>query len=59
MERSMTDTKTPTEAQVLDALGRTETVAQAARLLGISERTLYRRMDAFGIKRRVTFDRAA
>jgi transcriptional regulator of acetoin/glycerol metabolism len=53
------DSKTPTEAQVLDALGRTETVAQAAQLLGISERTLYRRMDAFGIKRRVTFDRAA
>jgi len=34
----------------MDALARTETVDEAARLLGISVRTFYRRMDAFGIK---------
>ena len=56
----MQTTKTPTAQQVLDALARTETVAEAARDLGISERTLYRRMDAFGIKvRRVPTQEAA
>lgn len=53
-------TPKPTAEQVQAALEATETVAQAARLLGISERTLYRRMDDFGIKvRRVVLRDAA
>lgn len=56
----MTDTKQPTAQQVMDALAQTETVADAARLLQVSERTLYRRMEHFGIKvRRVPVQDAA
>ena len=56
----MTHAKQPTAQQVMDALARTETVAEAAKDLGISERTLYRRMDHFGIKvRRVPTQEAA
>jgi transcriptional regulator of acetoin/glycerol metabolism len=56
----MADTKAPTAEQVMDALARGGTVAKAAALLGLSERTLYRRMDGFGIKvRRVPIQEAA
>ena len=56
----MQDAKQPTAEQVMAALAETETVAEAAHLLGVSERTLYRRMDHFGIKvRRVPTREAA
>lgn len=45
----MTDAKQPTAEQVMDALAATQTVAEAAKRLGMSERTLYRRMEHFGI----------
>lgn len=47
----MTGTK-PSADEVLRALESTVTVADAARLLGISERTLYRRMGDYQIRLR-------
>lgn len=45
----MTEAK-PTAKQILAALEQAGTVAAAAQLLGLSERTLYRRMGVFGIR---------
>ena len=57
---SAMNTKVPNAEQVMDALARGGTVAKAAALLGLSERTLYRRMEGFGIKvRRVPVQDAA
>lgn len=51
---------TPTREQVLVALENTSSVAAAAQLLGISERTMYRRMREYGIRtRRVVHQEAA
>lgn len=57
----MTEAKPLSAQQVLDALAATRTVKEAAAQLGISERTLYRRMDDFGIrvKRHAVLDAAA
>lgn len=56
----MTDAKALTAEQVIAALDRHGTVAAAARELGISERTLYRRMRDLGVRvRRVPVQEAA
>jgi transcriptional regulator of acetoin/glycerol metabolism len=53
-------TKQPTAEQVMKALTSQGTVAEAAKALGMSERTLYRRMKHFGINvRRVPVKDAA
>jgi len=44
--------KALTADQILAALEAKGTVAKAAAALGVSERTLYRRMDSFGIRQR-------
>lgn len=41
-----------TADQILAALRANGTVLEAAKALGVSERTLYRRMDDFGIRQR-------
>jgi transcriptional regulator with PAS, ATPase and Fis domain len=53
-------TKAITAEQILAAIEREGTVAKAADALKVSERTLYRRMDAFGIRvQRVAVKEAA
>lgn len=57
----MQNPKPLTQEQVIDAMARTATVREAAEELGISERTLYRRMEDFGIrvKRQIVLNKAA
>ena len=56
----MTDVKALTAEQVLAVLAEQGTVAEAAKSLGLSERTLYRRMRVLGIKvRRIPVQEAA
>lgn len=46
----MQETRALTAEQVIAALNATKTVAEAAKRLGVSERTLYRRMGDFRIR---------